>query len=43
MREQQPNFKDKIVPICGELVEPHMGISDEDYKLLGEKLKILLA
>ena len=30
LKEQQPNFSDKIVVIEGDIQEPNLGISDED-------------
>ena len=37
LRKQQPDFKNKVIPIIGELTEERLGISDEDYQTLADK------
>jgi len=38
---QQPNFRDKVVPIVGDITEDHLGISDSDEQLLVRDVSII--
>ena len=36
-----PKFKEKLVAIHGDLLEPNLGISEEDEKFLAENINIV--
>jgi len=41
LSRQQPNFRDKVKPIVGDITEDKLGISDEDRELLIRKVSII--
>ena len=42
LREEQPDFADKLHPIAGDLLEPNMGITPEDQTFLQENIDIIV-
>ena len=36
-----PEFRNKLVAIQGDLIEPNLGISDEDEKVLADNVNIV--
>lgn len=41
LRSEQPDFEKKVVPVCGDIIEPDMGISEEDASMLQDKIHIV--
>jgi alcohol-forming fatty acyl-CoA reductase len=42
VRERQPNFSRKIVPIAGDVLQDFLGISDADHKKLSSNVSIVV-
>ena len=42
LREEQPDFADKLHPIAGDLLEPDLAISTEDQTFLQENIDIVV-
>jgi fatty acyl-CoA reductase len=41
LREIHPEYKQKIIGIEGDMLDPGLGISDENKELLAEKVHIV--
>lgn len=41
VRKDQPNFKEKFVAINGDILQPEMGISKSDRKMLEQEIQIV--
>ena len=40
LREQQPNFTDKLVPVSGDVAELKLGMSEEDWNTVTEQVRL---
>jgi fatty acyl-CoA reductase len=41
LKDLHPNYHEKVIPIEGDMLEPNLGISDKDRKLLIENVNIV--
>ena len=41
LRSEKPAVFDKVVPVAGDIMEPDMGLSEEDTQLLVENVSIV--
>ena len=41
LRSKQPAVFDKVVPVAGDIMEPDMGLSEEDTQLLIENVAVV--
>lgn len=41
VRQEQPQALTKVVPICGDVTEPELGISTADQKILTDQVSIV--
>ncbi|KAL8580694.1 hypothetical protein ACOMHN_004735 [Nucella lapillus] len=41
LRSEQPEFEKKIVPVCGDIIELDLGISEEDARMLQDKIHVV--
>ena len=41
LRREQPNFTEKVQAISGDMLEPALGISEQNKQLLEEKINIV--
>ena len=38
LKEQQPNFEEKIIAVPSDMMEPRLGLSEEDTKIIHENI-----
>ncbi|XP_076450898.1 fatty acyl-CoA reductase 1-like [Babylonia areolata] len=41
LRSEQPDFEKKMVPVCGDMMEPELGISEGDASMLQNSIHIV--
>ena len=41
LRKQQPDFEQKLLPVCGDVMQPDLGISEDDRRMLEEGINVV--
>ena len=41
LRKQQPDFEQKLLPVCGDVMQPDLGIAEDDRRTLEEEISVV--
>ena len=41
LRKEQPDFEQKILPVCGDILQPELGIAEDDRRMLEEEINVV--
>ena len=41
LRKQQPDFEQKLLPVCGDVMQPNLGIAEDDRRILQEGVNVV--